>query len=58
MLLPGLDPDFVRGQIVNLGLDCSDDLAELYWVCGGVGAEEGELLNRIGCMTRAIYIAL
>jgi hypothetical protein len=47
MLLPGLDAVDVRNQLANLGLDCSDDLTELYGVSGGVCAREGELLNRM-----------
>jgi hypothetical protein len=47
MLLPGLDESYIRFQIAALGLDCPNELVELYGICGGVGAPEEELLNHM-----------
>jgi hypothetical protein len=47
MLLPGLSPEYIKRSIHKLGIDCSDDIVELYSFCGGVCPPEGTLLDHM-----------
>ncbi|HXU99283.1 MAG TPA: hypothetical protein VG166_02160 [Caulobacteraceae bacterium] len=47
MLLPGLNSAYIRSELARIGLDCSEDIVELYNVCGGVGPRRGVLLNQM-----------
>lgn len=47
MLLPGLDEQYIRRMIGEIGLNCPEELVEFYGYCGGVGAPQDALLNHM-----------
>lgn len=47
LFLPGLNSNYIRREISALHLDCSEDIVELYSICGGVDARRGILLNQM-----------